>query len=135
MTRNQHSFHHPCTKRIGGYVAVAKAHHQHLAVRRQHPPDAQRKHPGKQFPFARIAPGQIVAFHGDVLASAPPQYFGGAFIFDADARVRYPADLMRAHSHAFEPSGVLIQTFHRQIRTKTAHSPHPFCAKQNRACD
>ena len=133
VARHQHALHHAGTQRVGGYVAVAKPHHQHLALAGQQASDSLRYQRGQQLLGVRVAAGQVAVFQGDVFACVPAQQLGRAFLLDADAGVRDAAQMMRAHAHALHPSATLVDAFHGQIRPKSAHAPlPPSCLKRAR---
>lgn len=58
---------------FGGYVAVAKPHHQHLALAGQQASDSLRHQRGQQLLGVRVAAGQVAVFQGDVFACVPAQ--------------------------------------------------------------
>ena len=73
MARHQHALHHAGAQRVGGHVAVAKAHHQHLALARQQTFHALRHQRGQQLLGVRVAAGQVAVLQRDVFARVPAQ--------------------------------------------------------------
>ena len=139
MAGHQRPLHHPGAQRVGGHVAVAQPHHQHLALLGQQRPHGLCDQADEHWPLRLTASGQFRAFQRDVFAHGPLQHLRRPAGLDHDPRPFDAADLVGAHADALQPSALLPHAFHGQIRAKTAHTIPSFlwgqCARfDEKAC-